>query len=125
MKKYNPEIESLYKNDIYDIIDVRDPSMLETPVIETVDNMGLPLVYNIFEIDPNTLAKNENGMIPIRYQGFKHLEMMLNDGLIYLFDPKTMALDYEPETVDSVVPYTRRGDPIQETAWGSLAPVDQ
>jgi hypothetical protein len=33
-----------------------------------------------------------------------------------------MALDYEP---DSVVPYTRRGDPIRETTWGSLAADDQ
>ena len=58
LKKYNPDIESIYKDDIIERIDILDPRRQETPVIETVDDNGLPVVYNYFEIDPKMLAKN-------------------------------------------------------------------
>lgn len=57
----------MYKNDIVDIIDLKDTSRLESPAIKTVDNSGIPLYYKHFEVDPEMLAKNENGMIPIVY----------------------------------------------------------
>ena len=113
----------MYKDDIVDVIDPKDQRRHETPVIETVDDNGMPVVYNYFEVDPKMLATNENGMITIRYKGYKNLEMIVNNGLIYLIDPRSMALDFNP---DSIVPYNRRmDDPAHTSSWDRLHDLDR
>ena len=79
------DIESIYNDNIIDVIDVYDPDRKETPFIQTIDNQGIPIVY-YYEVDPNMLAKNQNGMIPIIYEGHQNMEMFVHEGKIYIID---------------------------------------